>query len=137
VSRPGEVAGTGLTRRQFGAAAVAVAGTVGYAGAASTQPRETVVERDGWQVSEVRVERQFTFVGASALLYNEGGSAATARIRFRLYRPNGRLEFERTVDARVPGGEERHVATWWELDVPGTTTPLIESVDAEIVGVQG
>lgn len=126
----------GLTRRQFGATLVAVAGTVGYAASSAAQPRESVVEQDGWQVADVRVERQFTFVGASALLYNEGGAAGTATVRFRLYRPNGRLEFERTVDARVPAGEERHVATWWELDVPGTTTPLIEFVDAEIVGVQ-
>lgn len=124
---------TGLSRREFGAAAVAAVGTVGYATITAAQPRETAVERDGWQLSEVRVERQFTYVGASALLYNERSTSRSAEIRFRLYGTGGRLEFDRTVGASVPAGEERHVATWWERDRPGTTTPEIEFVDAEIV----
>lgn len=92
------------------------------------------VEVPGWQLADVRVERQFSFVGASAVVYNTpGGHDRSARIRFRLYSVAGRLEFEGTDTVAVPDGEERRVARWWRLDPVSNVTPEIGFADVEIV----
>lgn len=123
-----------VSRREF--AIGAVGATVGLVGASIVvaQPQPTWVEAENWQVAEVRVEEQFNFVGASAILYNEAEQSRTASVRFQLYREgDGRREYEGTDEVRVPGGEERHVARWWKKDRPGTTSPQIAYADVEIV----
>lgn len=131
----------GLSRRAFGAGVLGAAS----AGTASTdaddsraaQPRGNPVEVPGWQVAQVRVEQQFTFVGVSAILYNTGEtSGRTATLRYRLYGTQGRIEFEAEETASVPASEERHVARWWERNRPGTTTPAVSFADVEVLGVR-
>lgn len=146
----------GLSRRAFGAGVLgaASAGTASAAGTgdetastdagdaddasrAAVQPRENPVEVPGWQVAEVQVEQQFTFLGASAILHNTGVTPTrTATLRYRLYGPQGRIEFEAEEEVSIPPGEERHVARWWERNQPGTTTPAVSFADVEILGVR-
>lgn len=141
----------GLSRRAFGAGVLgaASAGTASTDAADDTdpttdaddsraaQPRGNPVEVPGWQVAQVRVEQQFTFVGVSAILYNTGEtSGRTATLRYRLYGTQGRIEFEAEETASVPASEERHVARWWERNRPGTTTPAVSFADVEVLGVR-
>lgn len=124
-----------LSRRAFGGAVLLAVGLAGCIGRSGGQPESYPVERDGWQVSEVQVERQHSFVGASAVLYNSPANGErTVRVRYRLYDTEGTLLYETTERARVDPGQQRRVARWWRLEQPASTPPEIGFADVEIVG---
>lgn len=91
------------------------------------------VEQGDWQLANVTLETQRSYVGVSAIVYNASTRTQRARIRFALYDVGGTKRYEAVEWVRIEAGEERHVARWWKLDRPGTSSPRIESADVEIL----
>lgn len=123
-----------LSRRAFGGAVLASVGLAGCIGPSGGQPEPPAVERRGWQVSDVRVEYQYSFVGASATLYNSPRSGErSARIRYRLYDTQGIRRFQAAERVYIPPGKQARVARWWRRQLPASTTPVIEFADVELI----
>lgn len=136
-----------LSRRRFGSVVFAAALAPALSGDLSGSPprggsrreassrfqQSARVETDGWQVSRVRVEEQFRFVGASVRLYNPADHPRSVKVRYLLYREDGRQEYRAEEWVTVPGDEQRHAARWWKKDRPGTASPRIAFADVEIV----